>query len=138
TRFINDYRSAHRDNADFAYCRWIFSSALTRIALKDGAARARIFDFVCASFEDPEEDDKIYLSFSAGHPIALSMAPAKERGLEAVRAAYERGMMNEEINGSFKEFAQMVKNRDPNLFSDLKASLLDFYRPEELKQRQKE
>jgi uncharacterized protein YktA (UPF0223 family) len=138
TKFITEHRGAYRDNADFAYCRWVFSSALTRIALKNEAAGARVFDFVCSSFEDPQEDDKIYLSFSAGHPIALDQDPAKERGLRAVRAAYERGMMNEEINGSFKEFAQLVKNRDANLFTELKASLFDFYKPDVIKKRQQE
>jgi hypothetical protein len=136
TKFINEYRGAYRDNADFAYCRWIFSAALTRIALKDETARERVFTFICGSFEDPEEDDKIYLSFSAGHPIALDKSPAKERGLQAVRAAYERGMMNEEINGSFEEFAQLVKDRDANLFTELKSSLFDFYKPDAIKKRQ--
>src|SRR5262245_12494624 len=101
TKYISDHRGAHRDNADFAYTRWVFSNALTRIGLKDETARERVFSFVCGSFEDPEEDDSIYLSFSAGHPIALDRDPAWKRGLKAVRAAYERDMMNEEINGSF-------------------------------------
>jgi uncharacterized protein YktA (UPF0223 family) len=136
-KFISEHQGAYRDNSDFAYCRWIFSSALTRIALKDEALRARIFDFVCGSFEDPKEDDKIYLSFSAGHPIALDKDPAKLQGLRAVRAAYDRGVMNEEINGDFKEFAQMVKADEPNLFNDLTSSLLDFYKPDEIKRRQK-
>jgi hypothetical protein len=136
TKFINEHRGAHRDNADFAFCRWIFSSALTRIALKDESSRPRVFDFVCGLFEDPEEDDKTYLSFSAGHPIALDKGPAKERGLRAVRAAYERGVMDEEINGGYKDFVRMVRDREPNLFTDLRASLFDFYRPQEVRRRE--
>src|SRR5262249_34154146 len=88
TKFINEYRGAYRDNPDFAQCRWIFSSALTRIALKDESVRRRVDDFICGLFADPQEDDRIFLSFGAGHPIALDKEPGKERGLQAVRAAY--------------------------------------------------
>ena len=137
TKFISEYRGAYRDNPDFGHCRHTVSAALTRIALKDEAVRARVTDFICGLFADPGEDDRIYLSVSAGHPIALDKEPGKERGLQAVRAAYERGMINQEINGSFKEFAQVVKDRDPNLFNDLKSNLFDFYKPEEIKRRRK-
>ena len=46
--------------------------------------------------------------------------------------------MNEEINGNFKEFTQLVKDRHANLFSELKYSLFDFYKPDAIKRRQKE
>lgn len=136
-KFINEYRGAYRDNPDFANSRWILSSALTRIALKDESVRPRVTDFILGLFTDPREDDKIFLSFAAGHPIALDKEPRKEKGLQAVRAAYERGMISHEINGNFKEFSQMVKDRHPNLFNDLKPSLFDFYKPEEIRRRQK-
>lgn len=135
--YINEYRGAYRDNPDFGNSRWIISSALTRIALKDEAIRPRITDFIYGLFEDPQEDDRILLSFAAGHPIALDKEPRKERGLQAVRAAYERGTISKEINGSFKEFTQRVKDRDPNLFQELKSSVFDFYKPEEIRKRQK-
>jgi len=136
-KFISEYRGAYRDNPDFGHSRWIFSSALTRIALKDESVRARVTDFIPGLFTDPQEDDRIFLSFAAGHPIALDKEPRKDKGLQAVRAAYERGMISQEINGSFKEFAQTVKDRHSNLFNDLKSSVFDFYKPEEVRRRQK-
>jgi uncharacterized protein YecA (UPF0149 family) len=111
---------------------------LTRIALNDEAVRPRVADFVTGLFTDPQEDDRIFLSFSSGHPVALDKEPGKERGLKAVRAAYERGMISQEINGSFKEFTRMVRERRPSLFNDLKSDLFDFYSPEEIRRRQKE
>jgi SEC-C motif len=137
-KFINEYRGAHRDNPDFAHCRHTVSAGLTRIALNDEAVRPRVADFVTGLFADLQEDDRIFLSFSAGHPVALDKEPGKERGLKAVRAAYERGMISQEIQGDFKEFTRMVRERRPSLFNDLIPDLFDFYSPEEIKRRQKE
>jgi hypothetical protein len=137
-KFINEYRGAYRDNPDFAHGRHTVSAALTRIALKDEAVRPRVADFITGLFTDPQEDDRIFLSFSSGHPVALDREPGKERGLKAVRAAYERGMISHEINGNFKEFTRMVKERHPGLFNDLKSDLFDFYNPREISRRQKE
>jgi SEC-C motif len=136
-KFVSEYRGAYWDNPDFAHCRHTFSSALTRIALRDEAVRARVADFIFGLFADPQEDDRIFLTFSAGHPIALDKAPGKERGLQAVRAAYERGKISQEINGSFKDFTRMVRERRPSLFNDLKSGLFDFYKPEEIEWRLK-
>jgi len=137
TKFICEYRGAYRDNPDFGHCRRTVSAALTRIALKDEAVRPRVTDFIYGLFADPREDDRIFLSFSSGHPIALDKGPGKERGLQVVRAAYERGMISQEINGSFKEFTRMVREMRPSLFNDLKPDLLDFYKPGEIRRRQK-
>jgi len=137
-KFIGEYRGAYRDNPDFAHCRHTVSAALTRIALKDETVRARVADFVMGLFADPQEDDRTFLSFISGHPVALDKEPGKERGLKAVRAAYERGMISQEINGDFKEFTRMVRERRPSLFNDLKSGLFDFYSPEEIRRRQKE
>lgn len=131
--YINEYHGAYRDNPDFGHTRHIISAALTRIALKDEAVRPRVTDFILGLFADPQEDDRFFLSFSAGHPVALD----RERGLQAVRAAYERGVISQEVNGSLKEFAQAVKDRRSNLFNDLKASVFDFYKPEEIERREK-
>ncbi|HEY8460077.1 MAG TPA: SEC-C metal-binding domain-containing protein [Blastocatellia bacterium] len=137
-KFISEYRGAYRDNPDFAHARDTASAALTRIALKDESVNPRVTDFIMGLFTDPQEDDSIFLSFSAGHPVALDRGPGKERSLKAVRAAYDRGMISQEINGSFKEFTQMVKERHPGLFNDLKSDLYDFYSPREISRRQKQ
>jgi len=137
-KFISEYRGAYHDNPDFAHCRHAVSAALTRIALRDEAVRPRVADFAMGLFADPQEDDRIFLSFSSGHPVALDKEPGKERSLKAVRAAYERGVISQEINGSFKEFTRMVKERRSSLFSDLSSNLFDFYGSEETGRRQKE
>jgi hypothetical protein len=136
--FIGEYRGAYNDNPDFAHCRHTVSAALTRIALNNEAVRPRVADFVMGLFADPQEDDRIFLSFSSGHPVALDKEPGKARGLKAVRAAYERRVINQEMNGSFKEFTRMVRERQSSLFDDLRSNLLDFYSPGEIRRRQKE
>jgi len=137
-KFIGEYRGAYNDNPDFAHCRHTVSAALTRIALNNEAVRPRVADFVMGLFADPQEDDRIFLSFSSGHPVALDKEPGKERGLKAVRAAYERRVISQEMNGSFKEFTRMVRERQPSLFNDLRSNLFDFYSPGEIRRRQKE
>jgi hypothetical protein len=137
-KFIREYRGAYHDNPDFAHCRHTVSAAMARIALRDEAVRPRVADFVIGLFADPLEDDRIFLSFGSGHPVALDKEPGKERSLKAVRAAYERGVISQEMNGSFKEFTRMVKERRPGLFNDLSSDLFDFYSPEEIRRRQKE
>ncbi len=135
--FINEYRGAYRDNPDFGHCRHTVSAALTRIALKDEAARAQVTDYIFGLFADPQEDDRVFLTFSAGHPIALDKTPGKERGLQAVRAAYQRSRISQEINGNLKEFTRLVRERHPSLFSDLGSQLFDFYKPEAIERRRK-
>jgi hypothetical protein len=137
-KFISEYRGAYHDNPDFAHCRHTVSAALTRIALREEAVRPRVADFVIGLFADSGEDDRIFLSFSSGHPVALDKDPGKERGLKAVRAAYERGAISHEMNGSFKEFTLMVRERQPSLLNDLRSDLFDFYSPGEIRRRQKE
>jgi len=137
-KFIREYRGAYHDNPDFAHCRHTVSAAVTRIALRAEAVRPRVADFVIGLFADPLEDDRIFLSFGSGHPVALDKEPGKERSLKAVRAAYERGVISQEMNGSFKEFTRMVKERRPGLSGDLSSDLFDFYSPEEIRRRQKE
>src|SRR5262245_7526503 len=137
-KFISEYRGAYHDNPDFAHCRHTVSAALTRIALSDEPLRPPVAEFGTRLFTAPQEDDRIFLSFSSGHPVALDKAPGKERSLNAVRAAYDRGMISQEMNGSFKEFTRMVRERRPSLFNDLRSDLFDFYSPEEIRRRQKE
>jgi hypothetical protein len=137
-KFINEYRGAYRDNPDFAHGRNTVSAALTRIGLRHEAIRSRVADFIMGLFADPHEDDRIFLSFSTGHPVALDKERGKESSLKALRAAYERGVISQEINGSFKELTRMVRERHPALFNDLKSDLLDFYHPREISRRQKE
>jgi uncharacterized protein YecA (UPF0149 family) len=89
-------------------------------------------------FADLQEDDRIFLSFSSAHPVALDKEPGKERSLKAVRAAYERGAISQEMNGSFQEFTLMVRGRQPSFFNDLRSELFDFYSPGEIRRRQKD
>jgi len=137
-KFISEYRGAYHDNPDFAHCRHTVSAALTRIALRDEAVRPRVADFVIGLFADPQEDDRIFLSFSSAHPVTLDKEPGKERCLKAVRAAYERGAISQEMNGSFQEFTLMVRGRQPSFFNDLRSELFDFYSPGEIRRRQKD
>ncbi len=120
---IREYRGAYRDNNDFSYCRYTFSAALTRIALKDESLRQRVLDFLCEQFDDPLEDDRVFLSSSAGHPVALD----KDRGLKTVRAAYNRKVIIEEISGKYRDLAALANDWHSKLFGDLQNDLLDFY-----------
>lgn len=131
---INEYRGAHRDNPDFSQCRRDFSAALTRIALEDQSLRADISDFICGNFTDPREDDAWFLSYSAAHPVAL----AEERGVQALQAADERGVIIEAITGEFEEFLKLLDDPESNVYDDLEYDIYDFYLPEAILARQRE
>lgn len=131
---IKEDRGAYDDNPDFAQCRRDFSAALTRIALDDKNLHGRIAEFICGNFTDPAEDDYLFLSYSAGHPVAL----ADERGVEALRAAFDRGVINEAITGKFAEFLELLNHPESNVYDDLESDLYDFYLPAMLRARQQE
>jgi SEC-C motif-containing protein len=133
-KFITEYRGAYWDNPDFSTSRSDFSEALTRIALRDEVVRGRVTDFICDSFADPEEDDSLFLSLSAAHPVALD----KERGSRALRMAFSRGAIDEAVTGKFKELVRSLEDPHSNLYRDIEYGLFEFYYPEVLDERQRE
>jgi hypothetical protein len=133
-KFINEYRGAHRDNPDYSHCRYDFSAALTKIALENDSVRGRITDFICSLFNDPGEDDAVFLSFSAAHPVALD----EERGVKALLAAARRGAINQTITGKVEEFIEFLDDPGTSAFNDLEMDLFDFYHPQSISQRQRD
>src|SRR5262249_48168062 len=81
TKYISDPRGAHRDNQDYAHCRHDVAAALTRIAIDNESQQPRVRDFLLDLYNDPAEDDFVFLSFSAAYPFLLG----RERGIEALK-----------------------------------------------------
>jgi hypothetical protein len=133
-KFIDEYRGAYRDNPDYSHCRHDLSAALTRIALEHDGVRDRVTDFICGLFNDPKEDDEVFLSFSAVHPIALD----EEGGIKALLAAYHRGAISQAITGDFEEFIELLGDPGFGAFDELMMDPFDFYHPHSISQRQKE
>lgn len=132
---IAELRGAYWDNPDFSSVRHTFSEALTRIARTDETVRGRITDFICDTFSDPKEDDSLFLSLSAAHPVALD----RDRGLEALRIAYQRGAINEAVTGRFKDLIKSLADSDSDpAYRELESGLFAFYQPEALAARQRE
>ncbi len=131
--YIREYRGAYHDNADYAFCRNVFSAAATRIALENHHVRPRVTDFICRLFSDLKEDDSFFLSNSAAHPVALD----QERGLRVVLEAYRRGVIKESITGKFERFMRLLKTRQTHAYDEIELDLFDFYSPVALKERQK-
>jgi len=132
-KYISEYRGAYHDNADYAFCRNIFSAAATRIALENPHVRSRVTDFICHLFSDPEEDDSFFLSNSAAHPVALD----QERGLRVVLEAFRRGVIKESVTGKFERFMRLLKTRQTHAYDEIEIDLFDFYTPMALIERQK-
>jgi len=132
--FIDQYRGAYRDNPDYSNCRHDCSAALTRIALENDVSRDRITSFVCGLFTNPEEDDKMFLSLSAAHPVALD----GDRGVNALEAAYRRGAILTSIAGKFNDFIKSFDNSSSELLIDLETGLFDFYSPRAIEERRRE
>jgi SEC-C motif-containing protein len=134
TNRITELRGAYWDNPDFSSVRSLFSEALTRIALRDELVRGRITDFICNTFADPGEDDSLFLSLSAAHPAALD----QDRGLKALRTAYQRGAISEEVTGKFKDLVKALEDPSSDDYAELENELFDFYYPELIAERQRE
>jgi SEC-C motif len=133
-RFISEYRGAYWDNPDFSTSRRDFSEALTRIALRDESVRGRVAAFICETFANAEEDDSLFLSLSVAHPVVLD----KDRGLNALRAAHQRGAINEAITGRFRELVAALADRRSQGYGEIEAGLFEFYQPESFEERQRE
>lgn len=132
-KYIRDLRGAHRDNQDWAQCRHDAMAALVRIATEDPEQLPGIRDFLLELFNDPTEDDFVFLSFSAAYPFVL----AKEQGLAALRSAYERRAISPSITGTYRELMTSINNPASGFYHDLQSEIEDFYTPEAISDRAK-
>lgn len=132
--WIREYRGAYRDNSDFSTSRRDFSGALVRIALGEDAARSRVTDFICDMFADPAEDDSLFLSLSAAYPVALE----KDRGLQALQLAHQRGAINEAVTGRFSELVDLLADPNSEAYDEIEYGLFDFYHPASLAERRRQ
>lgn len=105
---IDKYRGAFRDNPDYSQCRYKAAMAMTVIARSDETHKSGVAEYLCGLYEDEAEDDVTFLSFSVACPVALD----PERGLEAVRKAWQRGAIDESICGTFETFHSSYRD-DP-------------------------
>lgn len=129
-RFLLSTRGDNDFNTGFL--RAGLALALARVALEHPAMEARIAEFFCTRFSDPEENDPVFLGSITGHAIMLD----KEQALEPMRAAFERGAVDESIAGDFEETLEWfdpVEQRDDWEYHE---DLLKFYQPEEIANRQ--
>ncbi len=120
------------ENFETGFLRAGLALALARIALEHPAVEARIAEFFCSRFSDPEEVEPVFLGSITGHAIMLD----KEQALEPMRAAFERGAVDESIAGDFEETLKWfdpVEQRDDWEYHE---DLLKFYQPEEIANRQ--
>ncbi|MGH9802914.1 MAG: SEC-C metal-binding domain-containing protein, partial [Blastocatellia bacterium] len=120
----NDWRSPHLRS-------WL-STALARIALENPAVESRVAEFLCSRYSDPDEDDPYLLGSISGHALMLD----KERVLEPMRAAFERGAVDETIAGDFEETLDWYDPEEQRDDWEYHQDLLGFYQPEEIASRQ--
>jgi hypothetical protein len=130
---INKLRGAHHDNPDYAHVRDRCANALTRIALKHESVRAQVRDFLCGLFTNPQEDDRLFLSFSADYPYAID----RERGLQVIKAAYARGAIEEKICGDYRAFLKWLRDPQNAQPYELHSGLFDCYQPRRIAERHK-
>jgi hypothetical protein len=131
-QFVNELRGQHEEDWHSTYARSHAVTALTRIGLEHPSARAQVTDFVCGLLTDPAETDTSFLSFICDNAFALD----RERGLAAVRAAYERDVIDESINGELESFVELMEKKGDADWWEFTQDLFEFYRPEEIARRQ--
>lgn len=131
--YITRLHGAHRDSQEYANCRHDVAAALTRIALDDDNAHDRVRDFILDLYNDPEEDDFVFLALSAAYPYLLG----RDRGIRALKTAYDRRHITPQIAGSYREMLTGIQNPASGFRHDLQTELLDFYHPDQREQRAK-
>lgn len=131
-QFIREHRDDYLEDHDYSYARGVAATGLARIALEHPTEKARITDFLCGHLTDPLEDDHVFLTFMASDVVALD----RERGLDALRLAYEREAIDERIYGDYAEFIEDFEENAYTLSNELTRALLEFYQPEEIAARQ--
>jgi|GEM_PF-1200449 len=131
-QYLREHRDSYRTDDDYSYARNVAATALARIAYDHPDLRPRIVDFLCGLLTDPLEGDALFLSFMADLPVALD----RERGLNALRIAYGREVIDESICGDYDDFASLIDQRSDEPPWELTRDLFEFYQPEEIAKRQ--
>lgn len=130
--FINDLKSESEDDDELTYSRSNAVAALTRIGLENPDASPGIAEFLCGLMTDPTETDTTFLSFISDDVIALD----RENGIEAVRSAYQRNLIDEYICGDFDSLLKSMDSEHAEHVWKYKLDVFDFYQPEEIAHRQ--
>lgn len=132
--FINELKGQYEEDWVMTYPRSDAVTALTRIAFENPLVRSQIAKFVCELMVNETETDTTFLSFISDDAILLD----REKGLVAVRSAYDRDLIDESINGNFDQFMKHLDSGKGESEWKYKLNILDFYSPEEIAQRQKQ
>lgn len=130
--FITKERGGYKDNSDYSQARYKAAVTLARIGHERSALRETIFNFLSKLFTDPKEDDVFFLSFAADSLVYLD----RRRGLQALRAAYDRKAVNKEMIGTYSQFVASLDNPEHHHEYDFEVELLEFYQPELIAERQ--
>ena len=122
-------RGLHRDNPDYSDVRSDAAEALMMIAWEHPAERERVPGLLLPLFEDPDEDDRVFLSLIIGSLACLD----SRRTRAVVASASRRGMIDRRIAPSPRNLAKALSPRDAAPF--FHRHLPDFYRPESIARR---
>lgn len=128
--FVEQHRGAFQDNSDYSDARAEVVRGLTLIAHQHPAAREGVLAFLVDRLVDSTELDGDFLTRMVDCPLFLS----RERGQEAVRAAYRRGVIDAGQAGSFRELLQSITPAARTEF--FRSRLYQFYSPREIRLRQ--
>jgi hypothetical protein len=131
--YIRKLRGAHRDNQEYANCRHDVAAALARLGLDHDELHDRVRDFFLDLYNDTSEDDFVFMALCPAYVFLL----ARDQGIRALRAAYDRHQITPQIAGTYRELISGIQNPASGFYHDLNSELLDFYQPEQLEARDK-
>ncbi|MDX2042384.1 MAG: SEC-C metal-binding domain-containing protein [Acidobacteriota bacterium] len=130
--FIRSHRPRDENDWKTPFLRSYASIALARIALENPDLESKVADFFCSCYSDLQETDGYFLGSISGHALMLD----KERVLEPMRAAFERGAVDETIAGDFEETLDWFDPEEQRGDWEYYVDLLKFYQPDEIANRQ--
>lgn len=132
---VEEYRGAFRDGSDYSVARIEAVRALVFIASDHPAVRARIVAWLEALLLDPAEEDGDLLSAVVTPLLLLDQrdgrsGTARGTSVDAVRAAYRRGVIDTAKAGSLAELLRSVSPAAARNF--FRRWLPHFHSPEQI------
>lgn len=130
--FIERERNGYIDNQDYAQARYKAAAGLARLGHAHKELREPVFGFLSKLYADRQENDTLFLTMAVDSLIYLD----RKRGLQALRAAYDRNAVNRKVLGTFGHFVASLDHPDHHHEYDFEIEVMDFYEPGAQAERQ--
>ncbi len=130
---IRTARDKYQESYEYSFVRGKAAETLIRIALKHSDVKDEVVSFLSDCLLDSTENDLLFNAFMGDQLVYLD----REQTIIAMKAAYERGGVDETVTGDFDGFMKGIDAYKDMRMRELTSDPLEFYQPDEIAARQK-